>query len=117
MLKHPPPAGKGGGGSTSFRMRRRIPREAFLWTAGLIALALHDPDTRTHLALCPLYRAGFDFCPGCGLGRSISYLLHGDIALSLSTHPLGLFALIVLSYRIVQLLRHRTPVYRNMNNI
>ncbi|HEX7014990.1 MAG TPA: DUF2752 domain-containing protein [Cyclobacteriaceae bacterium] len=74
--------------------------------AGLAALALYNPDSGKHLALCPLYYAGFDFCPGCGLGRSISYLLHGDVANSLSMHPLGLFALIVLSYRIVQLIRN-----------
>ncbi|MDV3310092.1 MAG: DUF2752 domain-containing protein [Cyclobacteriaceae bacterium] len=77
-----------------------------MWTAGLVALAINDPYSGEHFALCPLYLAGFDFCPGCGLGRSISYLLHGDIAHSLSMHPLGLFALIVLSYRIVQLIRH-----------
>ncbi len=104
MLKQQPPAAAGG--LTFFRLCRRLPIEALVWLAGLVALALYTPDTGQHLALCPLYNAGFDFCPGCGLGRSISYLLHGDFARSFSVHPLGLFALIVLSYRIVQLIRH-----------
>ncbi|HEY8511111.1 MAG TPA: DUF2752 domain-containing protein [Cyclobacteriaceae bacterium] len=100
MLKHQPPAKAGG-----FNLLR-IPTEAWLWMAALIALAFHNPDSGKHLALCPLHYLGFDFCPGCGLGRSISYALHGQLADSLSMHPLGVFALIVLSYRIVQLIRH-----------
>ena len=104
MLKHQPPVAAGG--FALLRVFLRIPREAWLWMAGLFALALHDPHTGTHFALCPLHYLGFDFCPGCGLGRSISYLMHGEVVNALSMHPLGLFALIILTYRIVQLIRN-----------
>jgi hypothetical protein len=48
---------------------------------------------------------GFKFCPGCGLGHSISYLFHGDIQESFSTHPLGIFAVIIILCRIYNLFR------------
>ncbi|HEX7401623.1 MAG TPA: DUF2752 domain-containing protein [candidate division Zixibacteria bacterium] len=37
---------------------------------------------------------------------SISYLLHGDLVDSWNAHPLGLFALPVLFWRIFSLIRH-----------
>jgi hypothetical protein len=40
---------------------------------------------------------------GCGLGRSISFIYHGDLMHSLEAHPLGLLALIVIGVRIIQL--------------
>jgi hypothetical protein len=80
----------------------RIPFEALVWIIGLTALALYEP-TQTHISLCPFHYIGFDFCPGCGLGRSISFFFHGEIIQSLTTHPLGIFAVITLSSRIVQL--------------
>jgi hypothetical protein len=78
------------------------PREAFTWIIGLIALAVYVPGNG-HFTLCPLSRFGFDFCPGCGLGRSISLFFHGEIVQSFATHPLGIFAVIVLSFRIYTL--------------
>jgi hypothetical protein len=94
----------------SFRILKRIPLEAIVWFSGLIVLAFYEP-TQNHVSICPLYRLGFDFCPGCGLGRSISFLFHGEIIRSLTTHPLGIFAVIVLSFRIVHLLKHYLKFY------
>ena len=76
--------------------------EALVWFVGLTSLAIYYPSGE-HVSLCPLYQLGVDFCPGCGLGRSISYVLHGEIVPSLKTHPLGIFAVIVLSLRIIKL--------------
>ncbi|HEY4653673.1 MAG TPA: DUF2752 domain-containing protein [Cyclobacteriaceae bacterium] len=84
---------------------RRLPWEAFVWLGGLLAMALYQPTGDRHFSLCPLQNLGFDFCPGCGLGRSVSFFFHGEFMHSLSAHPLGIFAVIVLSYRIVQLTR------------
>lgn len=81
---------------------RSLPLEAIVWTCGLIALALYTPSGE-HFTLCPFYHLGFDFCPGCGLGRSIALFFHGEIIDSLKTHPLGIFAVIILSFRIIQL--------------
>jgi hypothetical protein len=84
---------------------KRLPVEALLWSCALIALALND-TAASHYTVCPVSQAGFTFCPGCGLGRSVTHLFHGDISSSLQTHPLGVFAVIVLSFRIVRLTKH-----------
>jgi hypothetical protein len=83
-------------------MLKRVPVEALVWTLALILLAVVDTGS-THFTICPLKNAGFDFCPGCGLGSSASQALHGNFRESLHTHPLGIFAVIILSFRIVNL--------------
>lgn len=83
-------------------MLRRIPWEALIWLTGLLLLFFLDPDAG-HVTVCPFKNAGIDICPGCGLGRSVSLLLNGKISASFETHPLGIFAVIVLSFRIINL--------------
>lgn len=78
-------------------------KEAIIWLVALIALAIMDP-TKQHVTLCPIGMMGFDFCPGCGLGHSIGYLFRGEWVLSWQTHPLGFFAVGMLSYRIVTII-------------
>ncbi|MCK6616048.1 MAG: DUF2752 domain-containing protein [Cyclobacteriaceae bacterium] len=85
---------------------KRIPREAVIWLVALLALALTDPQAGGHFTLCPLAQAGATFCPGCGLGRSISLFFHGDFAESWRMHPLGIVTVIVLSYRIISLFQN-----------
>jgi hypothetical protein len=76
--------------------------EAYIWIAGLITLAFLTPD-ESHFTLCPLANMGFEYCPGCGLGKSISFLFHGHIMESFNAHPLGIFAVGVLVFRIFSL--------------
>jgi Protein of unknown function (DUF2752) len=85
-----------------FRKVKRFPFEALFWLTGLVILATLEPGI-SHFSLCPLKNAGLDFCPGCGLGTSISLFFHGRIWESVTTHPLGIFAVIVLSFRIINL--------------
>lgn len=73
--------------------------EAFIWIAALFMLAFSDPAT-PHFSICPLKNIGWDFCPGCGLGHSISWLFRLDVARSFECHPLGMVAVVVLGYRI-----------------
>jgi hypothetical protein len=82
---------------------RKLPIEAIIWFIGLAALALYNPGLENHFTICPFHHLGFEFCPGCGLGRSISLFFHGEIIQSLKAHPLGIFAVIVLSFRIFNL--------------
>ncbi len=77
--------------------------ELLVWISGLAYLAFIDPAGTSHFSFCPLKNLGFEHCPGCGLGTSISFLFHGKAGESFSSHPLGLFTLIVLSRRIVTL--------------
>jgi hypothetical protein len=91
-------------------MVKRFPLEALVWLTGLTALFFLDTDSK-HLSLCLLKNAGIGFCPGCGLGTSISLFLNGHFYQSLSAHPLGIFAVIMLSFRIANLTKQYTQNY------
>ncbi|PAW92790.1 hypothetical protein CKK33_04490 [Mucilaginibacter sp. MD40] len=69
----------------------------------LVCLALTNPAAQGHFSLCPLKLLGIAWCPGCGLGHAISFLLHGDLKSSFQAHWLGLPVLLVLLYRIITL--------------
>ena len=90
-------------------MLKRLPLEAMFWFTGLLILAF--AGTEAHFTLCPLKNAGLDFCPGCGLGKSISLIFRGQIASSFETHPMGIFALFILSFRIINLLKQYIQNY------
>ena len=80
-------------------------REATMWFISLIYLMFINPYELNHFSFCLFNIIGIDFCPGCGIGRSISMIYHGDIWGSLKMHPLGIFALTMIFYRIVTLLQ------------
>ncbi len=77
--------------------------ELAFWITALLLLALINPGKETHYSFCFFKFIGIHFCPGCGIGHSISFLFHGDIRSSLSAHPLGIFALFVILSRIYTL--------------
>jgi len=52
---------------------------------------------------CLFNRSGIDFCPGCGLGRSISLAFRGQLTASFQMHPAGILAIFILLYRIVSI--------------
>jgi hypothetical protein len=90
--------------TTGYLVIKKFPWEAAIWFTALILLACYFPSQEhAHFTICPLALAGVDWCPGCGLGRSLSHLLHGQWQLSFTAHPLGGFALIILSLRIINL--------------
>ena len=74
-----------------------------------------SPGTDPHYSFCLFKMLGLPFCPGCGLGHSISYLFHGNIKASLSSHPLGIFAVVIISLRIYKLLQIHL-FSKNLNN-
>jgi Protein of unknown function (DUF2752) len=77
--------------------------ELACWSGALVSLAFMDPSASTHYSLCFFKYIGLPFCPGCGLGHSISYLFHGQLRASFQAHPLGLFAVVILLFRIYKL--------------
>lgn len=95
--------------STTFPMRTSSSYyiEICIWTCSIIFLAIINPDLSGAFTACPLHHLGFDNCPGCGLGRSVSYLLHADVAASVETHVLGIPATVILIHRIVTLITRR----------
>lgn len=78
--------------------------EAWIWLLVLLSMMLTQPSAGNHFTLCPLAHMGIQNCPGCGLGRSMILALHGQIYESLSMHPFGLLALVVIALRIYELL-------------
>ena len=78
--------------------------EAVFWLIGLIYLMFINPYQQQFFTLCPFHNLGITFCPGCGLGRSISFFYHGDLLHSLKTHPLGMIAFVLISARTIKLL-------------
>jgi hypothetical protein len=73
--------------------------EGFFWLSALMLLALMSPALEAP-SLCAFHWLGVESCPGCGLGHSISAAFHGQFAASIDYHPLGIFAILILSIRI-----------------
>jgi hypothetical protein len=77
--------------------------EILAFGTGLLLLALMNPENATGPGFCILERMGASFCPGDGLGHSISYIFRGEFHNAMEANILGPFALIVLSGRILHL--------------
>jgi len=89
---------------------RFINLEAAVWILSLIFLFFLPLGSEPHFTLCPLKNLGFSFCPGCGLGKSIHCLFIFDFESSFAAHPLGIFALIIISARIIALIKKNYSV-------
>jgi hypothetical protein len=70
----------------------------------LIALAATSPVNEC-ASLCPFHHLGISWCPGCGLGHSISWLFRGDFVNSFYAHPLGIPAVLIITFRIISIFR------------
>jgi len=85
--------------------------EVIIWICGLTYLALINSPETTHFTICPLSNLGIEFCPGCGLGNSISYLFNCNIISSFQAHPLGIFALVIITLRITTIIKNNWRRY------
>jgi len=56
--------------------------EALFWITAMAFLTFINPYTPKHLDLCLFSLVGIENCPGCGLGKSISMIFHGDLVAS-----------------------------------
>jgi hypothetical protein len=83
-------------------MAHKLPVELMAWLGGLFLLALSNPALH-HYTLCPFANLGISWCPGCGLGRSISALFHFEFARSFRYHWFGIPAFFILLHRVWQL--------------
>jgi hypothetical protein len=83
-------------------------KELIFWVLALGLLAIATPEQyghAHHFTLCPLANLGMEWCPGCGLGRSLVQLLHGNIVESWKYHWFGIPALIIIVFRIAELIK------------
>ncbi|MFN0152295.1 MAG: DUF2752 domain-containing protein [bacterium] len=101
--------------------RRRVARslllrEGAVWLGGLAFLAVAGAAESGGRTFCALRNLGFDWCPGCGLGRSVALLFLGRVAESFATHPLGGAAVFILVARIAHLLYRSWPRFQSKGN-
>jgi len=78
--------------------------EISIFSVGLILMALMDP-LATGVSFCLFDQLGISFCPGDGLGHSVAYVFRGQFTNAMEANLLGPLAVVVLSGRIIQLLR------------
>jgi len=81
--------------------------ELLVWSMGLMLLAFMDLSTNSESSLCLFHQLGLSFCPGCGLGHSISWLFHGNIPASIEAHPFGIVAVLILFHRIYSIINNK----------
>jgi len=91
-----------------YRIYKLLQIEGLFWIAALLFLALIVNPQSDHFTFCPLENAGFKFCPGCGLGKSISYLLHGNIPDSFDSHILAIPALGIILHRVYSIVKNNS---------
>lgn len=88
--------------------------EILAFSFGLFLLAIMDPGSTTGPDLCLFEQLGISFCPGDGLGHSISYTFRGDFSNALKANMLGPLTIIILSSRIVHLTSKK---FKNTDNL
>ena len=93
------------------RIMKLIGLEAAIWILGLVYLIFINNPQSIHFTVCPFANLGIDFCPGCGLGNSISFLFIGDFVSSFQSHPLGVFALIIIISRLISIIKNNWRRY------
>ena len=72
-----------------------------IWTIALALLYSLDRAT-TNGTICIFSLAGFENCPGCGIGHAISEALHLNFFKSYETHVMGIPATIILILHIIR---------------
>lgn len=83
----------------------KVPLEAIFWLLILLAPVFIDVSTEQHFTLCLFKNIGWDFCPGCGIGRAMAYLYRADLSSSLMSHPFAIPVVLILGHRVFQLIR------------
>lgn len=95
------------------RFRISALAEAAFFAAGLVSVAVSNPESPFLPSICLFDRLGdwfgFAFCPGCGLGRSVGWLARGEFVASWQLHPLAGPAVLILTLHIIRLLREAVP--------
>jgi hypothetical protein len=82
---------------------KSLPTELLFFSTALLALYFADINGAQY-SLCPLKALKISFCPGCGLGHSLHYIMHGQFKIAWQAYPIGFFALPVIISRIITLI-------------
>lgn len=68
--------------------------ELMFWISSLVYLSVINPNSNSNYSFCIYKFLGFKWCPGCGIGKSISFLIHGNISESFKSHWFWFFCII-----------------------
>ncbi len=93
---------------------KKIDIEAVFWLVAFAYLAFINPYSPKHLEFCLFSLVGIENCPGCGLGKSISMIFHGDFVGSFNAHPLGIPAILLIVKRIYRLVKNKIYLTKKM---
>jgi hypothetical protein len=88
---------------------KQIPLELIFWIGSIAAILTINPEVEA-FSICPLHHLGFDWCPGCGLGRAMNLLARGEFLASWQLHPAAGLAYGAIFHRIwvlIKQLKHR----------
>ncbi|MFZ1518189.1 MAG: DUF2752 domain-containing protein [Ignavibacteriaceae bacterium] len=88
-----------------FRSVKLIGLEGLIWISSLLYLAFFNNPFNQHFTICPLSNAGFEHCPGCGLGNAVSLLLNGYFIESFYSHILGIPAVVIILFRVYSIIK------------
>lgn len=89
-------------------MAKRFFKHHFEWVAllsGLIVMGMMNPYIDNGTTWCLLEQFGASFCPGEGLGHSIAYFFRGDVSNALEAHLMGPAAILIITSRVLYLLK------------
>ncbi len=89
--------------------------EWLVLATGLVLLAFMDPLLQGQ-TLCPIERLGFSYCPGEGLGRSVSHAFRGDFKASFYSHPAGIAAILIITGRIISIFNRNFNINKEKQN-
>jgi len=96
------------------KVMRYFDLELLFWIIALVYLLVINPENSNHFSFCPIKNLGFEFCPGCGLGKGISYFLHFHIKAAFFAHPLSVFATVLIISRIMVLTKNKINFLRSL---
>ncbi len=71
--------------------------------AGGVCLYVFDPARSGFYPLCPFHAVTGLHCPGCGSGRALHQLLHGNVLAAMRLNPLAVVLLPPLAYGMLSL--------------
>jgi hypothetical protein len=82
------------------KLNHRVLKEPLIWFLALVVLYFIYPVSPGDFSICIYKYLGWENCWGCGIGKSLSCAMHGELTESFEYHTLGIFILPLMMSRI-----------------
>ncbi|KAB2810156.1 DUF2752 domain-containing protein [Phaeocystidibacter luteus] len=93
-----------------------LPKKKEFWIWSLALIGLFFMPLGEEGSLCLLHSLGFQYCPGCGIGRGIHHAMHGEFTSSFTSHPFAIPALLIILSRVITLYRNNPTFHTHESN-